>query len=96
MIKVAWKMAGTFAVTSFVVFDTLRSHTLLFLCLWEKIARVRLHLVALFGEMLLVVGRYELFEELGSVELEVLRAKEEVQERRLGNRLWAHIIRIFL
>jgi hypothetical protein len=43
--------------------------------------------------MLLAVGQYELFEELGSVELEpeVLRAKEEVQERRLGNRLWAHI-----
>ena len=65
MIKVAWKMAGTFAVTSFVVFDTLRSHTLLFLCLWEKIARVRLHLVALFGEMLLILGEHKLIEELG-------------------------------
>jgi hypothetical protein len=50
----------------------------------EEIARVRLDLVTLVGEVLLVVGQDELIEELGFVELEpkVLRAKEKVRKRR--------------
>jgi hypothetical protein len=55
----------------------------------EQMARVRLDLVTLFGEVLLILGEHKLIEELGLVELkpEVLWAKKEVQKGRFGKRL---------
>jgi hypothetical protein len=91
MMKVAWKIAGTLAAMSFAV--SRHAGSPYALTSTPPGNKPRAYASTSLPSSARIFGESELVEELRFVELEpeVLRAKEEVQKGRFGNRLLAHI-----